>query len=421
MKVLVIGSGGREHALVWKLDQSEDVDKIFATPGNAGMDDLAERVPIDAGDIDRLTAFALEKAIDLSVVGPEVPLVAGIADRFSQAGIRIFGFEAAGSRLEGSKVWAKNFMKRNHIPTGEYEVFESYEEAEDYIQAGQPPFVLKADGLAAGKGVIISDREEDAKEAAQRMMKSKVFGEAGANIVIEEFLTGQEISILAVFDGKDYRLFNPSQDHKRAYDGDQGPNTGGMGAYAPVPFFGQQMRDKVIGKIIEPTFEGIRSEKLVRGAGVLYFGLIIDNGEPKVLEYNCRFGDPETQVVLPLFEGNLFQVMFQATEGNLGSVDFSNSDGAASCVVLASGGYPLSYEKGYIISGIEEAEESGCIVFHAGTARKDGNLVTAGGRVLGVTGMAGDLENSLKKAYQGIDKISFKDSFFRSDIGNKAL
>ncbi|MFO7914105.1 MAG: phosphoribosylamine--glycine ligase [Candidatus Krumholzibacteriales bacterium] len=421
MKVLVIGSGGREHALAWKLNQSEDVDRIFAAPGNAGMDDLAERIEINAGDIDRLKEFALEKEIDLTVVGPEAPLVTGIADRFSEAGIRIFGFGASGSRLEGSKVWAKNFMKRNRIPTGDYHVFDSYAEAEEYIEAGRPPFVLKADGLAAGKGVIISHRKEDAKEAAERMMKRKVFGEAGANIVIEEFLAGQEISILAVFDGRDYRLFSPSQDHKRAYDGDRGPNTGGMGAYAPVPFFGPEIREKVISKIIEPTFGGITSEKLVKGAGVLYFGLIIDEGEPRVLEYNCRFGDPETQVVLPLFEGDLFQVMFQAAEGNLSSADFSNSDEAASCVVLASGGYPVSYEKGFPISGIEDAGKSGCVVFHAGTARKNGDLVTAGGRVLGVTGVAGNLENSLKKAYRGIDKISFKDSFFRSDIGKKAI
>lgn len=421
MKVLVIGSGGREHALAWKLNQSEDVEKIFAAPGNAGMEDLAERIKINVEDVDRLTEFAKEKGIDLTVVGPEMPLVEGISDRFSEAGLRIFGFGAAGSRLEGSKVWAKDFMKRNRIPTGEYNVFDSYAEAEEYIEAGQPPFVLKADGLAAGKGVIISNQKEDAKEAADRMMKRKVFGEAGNSIVIEEFLTGQEISILAVFDGRDYRLFSPSQDHKRAYEGDQGPNTGGMGAYAPVPFFNPDIREKVINKIIEPTFEGIISEKLVKGAGVLYFGLIIDNGEPRVLEYNCRFGDPETQVVLPLFGGDLFQVMFQAAEGKLGTVDFSNSDEAASCVVLASGGYPVSYEKGYQINGIEEAEKSGCIVFHAGTARKNGDLVTAGGRVLGVTGVAADLENSLKKAYQGIDKISFQDCFFRSDIGKKAL
>lgn len=421
MDVLVIGSGGREHALVWKLNQSEDVERIFAAPGNAGVENLAERIEIGAEDLDRLTGFAKEKAIDLTVVGPEMPLVAGISDRFADAGLRIFGFGAAGSRLEGSKVWAKDFMKRNRIPTGEFNVFDNYAEAEEYIEAGRPPFVLKADGLAAGKGVIISDRKEDAKEAAERMMKRKVFGEAGANIVIEEFLTGQEISILAVFDGSDYRLFSPSQDHKRAYDGDKGPNTGGMGAYAPVPFFDTEIREKVVNKIIEPTFEGIISEKLVKGAGVLYFGLIIDDGEPRVLEYNCRFGDPETQVVLPLFGGDLFHVMFQAAEGKLGTVDFSNNDQAASCVVMASGGYPVSYEKGYQINGTEEAEKSGCIVFHAGTARKDGDLVTAGGRVLGVTGVAADLENSLKKAYQGIEKISFQDSFFRSDIGKKAL
>ncbi|MBD3180588.1 MAG: phosphoribosylamine--glycine ligase [Candidatus Latescibacteria bacterium] len=421
MKVLVVGSGGREHALAWKLSLSEEVDRIFAAPGNAGMEGLAERVDIAAGQVDRLAEYAAANRIDLTVVGPEVPLVKGIADHFSSEGLRIFGFGASGSRLEGSKVWAKNFMKRNRIPTGDYMVFDSAEEASGYLASRTGPFVIKADGLAAGKGVIISHTVEDAKESVEQIMERREFGDAGKRVVIEEFLNGQEVSILAVFDGRDYRLFLPSQDHKRAYDGDSGPNTGGMGAYAPVPFFDDRLREQVIDEIIEPTFEGIVDEGLVEGAGVLYFGLIISEQGPRVLEYNCRFGDPETQAVLPLFEGDLFRVMFEATEGNLGSVKFSNSGKSASCVVLASGGYPVSYSKGYRITGIDLAEKEGCMVFHAGTAMDEGELVTSGGRVLGVTAVGETLHESLEIVYRGIEKISFRDAFSRSDIGKKAL
>jgi len=421
MKVLVVGSGGREHALAWKLAQSDDVNRIYAAPGNPGMESLAERVEIKAESIEQLAAFVRDKGVDLTVVGPEMPLVAGIADRFAEEGLRIFGFGSEGSRLEGSKVWAKNFMKRNGIPTGDYRVFENYNEAVSYLDDVSAPLVVKADGLAAGKGVIICRQTEEAKEAADRLMNRRAFGEAGSSIVIEEFLEGQEISILAVFDGREYRLFQPSQDHKRVYDGDTGPNTGGMGAYAPVPFYDSRLHERVINEIIEPTFEGIRKENLVTEAGVLYFGLILTGQGPRVLEYNCRFGDPETQVVLPLFEGDLFRVMYEATGGNLGSVEFSNSDMSASCVVLASGGYPVSYSKGYRIDGIDEAERAGCMVFHAGTATENGSLITAGGRVLGVTAVAENLERSLEKVYEGVEKISFRDSFSRSDIGRKAL
>jgi phosphoribosylamine--glycine ligase len=421
MKVLVVGSGGREHALAWKLSQSEEVSGIFAAPGNAGTESVAENVDIEAADIDRLAGFAAEKKIDLTVVGPEVPLVDGIADIFAEEKLRIFGFGAEGAKLEGSKVWAKDFMKRNGIPTGDYRVFEKFEEASDYVGSIPGPFVIKADGLAAGKGVTIADTVDDAREGLGRIMKERAFGDAGDRVVIEEFLSGREISILSVFDGSDYRLFTPSQDHKRAFEGNTGPNTGGMGAYAPVTFFDGEISERVIEEIIEPTFEGIRSENLVKGSGVLYFGLILSDGVPRVLEYNCRFGDPETQVVLPLFEGDLFRVLFEAAEGNLGSVKFRNSDMSASCVVVASGGYPKSYEKGYEIEGISNAEESGCIVFHAGTARDGGSLVTDGGRVLGITAVGETLEKSLEKAYKGVESIKFRDSFFRNDIGRKAL
>ncbi|MCD6380017.1 phosphoribosylamine--glycine ligase [bacterium] len=420
MKVLVVGSGGREHTLVWKISQSPKVDKIYAAPGNAGLEQDAESVPIKANDIDGLLEFAKEKKIDLTIVGPEVPLVDGIADRFIAEGQRLFGFSELGARLEGSKVWAKGFMKKYGIPTGDFSVFYDSSMAMDFLENNSPPYVIKADGLAAGKGVIICHDGEQARVAVNKIMGKKDFGEAGNRIVIEEFLEGQEISIMAVFDGKDYRLFLPSQDHKRAYDGDKGPNTGGMGAYAPVPIYTEMLQERVIKEIIEPTFNGIKREG-IKGAGLIYFGIINTVDGPKVLEYNCRFGDPETQVVLPLFKGDLFEVLFEATNGNLSSVNFQNSSGTAVCVVLASGGYPASYNKGYEIKGIDRAVEAGCIVFHAGTAMENDKIITSGGRVLGVTAVAPTLQESLKKAYKGVDMISFTDSFSRRDIAEKGV
>ena len=300
MRVLVIGSGGREHTLVWKISKSPEVKKIYVAPGNAGMEMNAELVSIKAEDSDDLLSFAKEKKIDLTVVGPEAPLVDGIVDKFTAEGQRIFGFSESGARLEGSKVWAKEFMERYGIPTGNCSVFDDSSRAMDFLKNNDPPYVIKADGLAAGKGVIICNNDDEARAAVNRIMMKKEFGEAGKRIIIEEFLTGQEISIMTVFDGKDYRLFIPSQDHKRAYDGDNGPNTGGMGAYAPLPVYTEELRRKVQKEIIEPTFNGIKREN-IKGAGILYFGIINSVDGPKVLEYNCRFGDPETQVVLPLF------------------------------------------------------------------------------------------------------------------------
>ncbi|MBN2185548.1 MAG: phosphoribosylamine--glycine ligase [Candidatus Krumholzibacteriota bacterium] len=420
MKVLVIGSGGREHTIAWKIDQSEKVDKIYAAPGNAGMKDIAECVPVDAEDKHALARFALEKEIDLTVVGPEGPLVSGIVDLFNEKGLRIFGFGSKGALLEGSKVWAKQFMGRYRIPTGGFTAFDEHCFAQEAIDDGSPPFVIKADGLAAGKGVIICNSHAEARDAVDRMMKRSDFGKAGQRIIIEEYLEGPEISILAVFDGKDYRLFVPSQDHKRAFDNDEGPNTGGMGAYAPVPFLDHELSEKIRIEIIERTFNGIQQEK-IKGAGLVYFGIILTEAGPKVLEYNCRFGDPETQVILPLFNGDLFEVLYEAVMQNLDTVDFENSTDSCACVVIASGGYPGEYKKGYEISGLKEADDRGCIIFHAGTAIDKGRTVTAGGRVLGVTAVARTLEDALNKTYNGVEIIKFKDCFSRTDIGKKGL
>jgi phosphoribosylamine--glycine ligase len=420
MKVLVIGSGGREHALVWKIAQSPLVERIYAAPGNAGIAEHAECLPVRAEDIDGMLKLALEKGIDLTIVGPEAPLVAGVVDLFTSKQLRIFGFDRSGARLEGSKVWAKEFMKRHGIPTGDFRVFSDPGEALKAVDAGTPPFVIKADGLAAGKGVCIAMTAKEARAAIELIMQKREFGAAGDRVLVEEFLRGDEISILALFDGSTHRLFVPSQDHKRAYDDDQGPNTGGMGAYAPVPLYDAKLAARVKREIIEPTFDGMKREGIA-GAGVLYFGLIMTKEGPKVLEYNCRFGDPETQAVLPLFGGDLAEVMFEAAGGNLAGVPFENSGGAAVCVVIASGGYPGLYGKDYPIDGLDEARARGCIVFHAGTTLRDGAIRTSGGRVLGVTAVAPNLRAALDKVYEGVGAIRFTDSFCRHDIGRKGL
>jgi phosphoribosylamine--glycine ligase len=420
MNVLVIGSGGREHAIVWKIAQSPAVKKIYAAPGNPGIAAHAECVGVGADDLDGLLALALEKKIDLTVVGPEAPLVAGIVDLFTSKALRIFGFDKKGARLEGSKVWAKEFMKRYDIPTGEFRAFGNATSAIKAVDSMEAPYVVKADGLAAGKGVIIAKTAREARSAIELVMKRGAFGAAGERIVMEEFLSGEEVSILALYDGNSYRLFVPSQDHKRARDHDEGPNTGGMGAYAPVSLYDEGLAARVRKEIIEPTFEGMRSEG-IRGAGVLYFGLMITKSGPKVLEYNCRFGDPETQAILPLFTGDLAQVMFEAAGGAFGTAPFENSAEAAACVVIASKGYPGSYDKGHPIEGLDRARDEGCIVFHAGTAARDGAVVTSGGRVLGVTATGPTLREAVDAAYRGAAAISFTGCFSRSDIGKKGL
>jgi phosphoribosylamine--glycine ligase len=420
MKVLVVGGGGREHAIAWKLSGSPHVDSIYSAPGNAGIAGLGECVSIDAEDKNTLLDFAREEKIDFTIVGPEAPLVSGIVDLFRGEGLRIFGFDSKGSLLEGSKVWAKQFMERYKVPTGRFAVFDNHCSAQNAIDAGSPPFVIKADGLAAGKGVLICQTVEEARDAVETVMQRKQFGTAGDRIVFEEFLEGTELSVLAVFDGKDYRLFVPSQDHKRAFEGDKGPNTGGMGAYAPVPVLDHALEEKIRIEIIERTLSGIQSER-IEGAGVVYFGLMLTSDGPKVLEYNCRFGDPETQVILPLLKADLFEVLYEATGKNLEDVDFENSDEACACVVIASGGYPGKYEKGKEISGIAIAEEIGCTVFHAGTKLENGGTVTSGGRVLGVTAVAETLKGAVDKAYSGVDEISFEGCFSRRDIAWRAL
>jgi phosphoribosylamine---glycine ligase len=420
MNVLVIGSGGREHALVWKLAQSPAVKKIYAAPGNPGIAALAECVDVKADDLDGLLKLALEKKIDLTVVGPEAPLVAGIVDLFISKALRIFGFDRKGARLEGSKVWAKEFMIRHDIPTGEFRAFGNATSAIKAIDSLEAPYVVKADGLAAGKGVIIAKTAREARGAIELVMKRGGFGAAGERIVLEEFLSGEEVSVIALYDGKSYRLFVPSQDHKRALDNDEGPNTGGMGAYAPVPLYDEALAARVKKEIIEPTFEGMRSEGIT-GGGVLYFGLMITSAGPKLLEYNCRFGDPETQVILPLFAGDLAQVLFEAAGGGLEKAPFENGAGAAACVVIASKGYPGTYGKGHPIEGLERAREQGCIVFHAGTEAKDGAIVTSGGRVLGVAATGPALREAIDTAYRGVKAISFSGCFSRSDIGKKGL
>ncbi len=420
MKVLVVGGGGREHTIAWKLSKSPHVDTIYAAPGNAGIAGLGECVSVDAEDKKALLEFARVNKVDLTVVGPEAPLVSGIVDLFREEGLRIFGFDSKGALLEGSKVWAKQFMEKYDIPTGGFEVFDNHCAAQNAIEAGKPPFVIKADGLAAGKGVLICQTIEEARSAVETVMQKKQFGPAGDRLIFEEFLEGTELSVIAVFDGKDYRLLVPSQDHKRAFDGDKGPNTGGMGAYAPVPVLDHLLEEKIRIEIIERTLSGIQSEK-IKGAGVVYFGLMLTSAGPRVLEYNCRFGDPETQVILPLLKTDLFEVLFEATESNLESVDFENSDEACTCVVIASGGYPGSYEKGKEITGIAEAEEAGCLVFHAGTRLENGGTVSSGGRVLGVTAIAPTLKGAIDKAYAGVDMISFEGCFSRRDIAWRAL
>jgi len=420
MKVLIVGGGGREHAIAWKIAQSPELGELYAAPGNAGIAAVAECVGVRSDDTAGLLAFAEENGVDLTIVGPEAPLVAGIVDLFSARGLEVFGFGRDGARLEGSKVWAKEFMRRHGIPTARFAACDDAASALAAIERGTPPFVVKADGLAAGKGVIVAATRGEAREAIELVMLKREFGAAGNRLVVEEFLEGPEVSILSLFDGAAYRLFAPSQDHKRALDGDRGPNTGGMGAYAPVPALSPAMLERIRASIIEPTFEGMRADGIA-GAGILYFGLMLTEEGPKVLEYNCRFGDPETQAVLPLFDGDLLAAIDAAARGELDRAAFSNSPLSAACVVVASEGYPGSYRTGFEIAGLDEAERRGCVVFHAGTALRDGAIVTAGGRVLGVTAVAPGLGEAIAKAYRGVDAVRFEGAFRRGDIGARAL
>lgn len=419
MKVLVIGSGGREHALTWKLACSGKVKKIFIAPGNPGTGELGENIPIEALDFSALVKFAREEGIDLTIVGPEEPLVKGIVDRFQEEGLRIFGPNQEAARLEGSKVYAKWFMKKYRIPTAEYEVFEDAEEAIEYIKGKELPLVIKAEGLAAGKGVIVARTLEEAVDGVNSILVDKVYGSAGIRIVVEEFLAGEEATILAFTDGKTIVPMLASQDHKQVYEKDQGPNTGGMGAYAPAPLVDEALMERVYREILLPTLRGLQGEG-IDYRGVLYCGLMIKDGVPKVLEYNVRFGDPEAQVILPLLKTDLVEIAEAVIEGRLEKQQIEWHDKKALCVVMASGGYPGEYVTGKEISGLDKASSLPDIqVFQAGTKREGDRLLTAGGRVLAVTATGDTFKEVIEKAYEAVDQIYFPDFHVRRDIGWK--
>ncbi|NLM97829.1 MAG: phosphoribosylamine--glycine ligase [Halanaerobiaceae bacterium] len=421
MKILVVGNGGREHCLVWKIAQSKYVDRIYTAPGNPGTAEYGENVDIDGLDIDNLLKFALEKEIDLTFVGPEAPLVGGIVDRFQGAGLKAFGPVKNAAILEGSKVFAKGFMKKYGIPTAEYKVFNNAEEALEYIKDKGAPIVVKAEGLAAGKGVVVAKELSTAVEAVESMLIEKKFGSSGQRIVVEEYLEGEEATVLAFVDGKTIVPMIASQDHKQAYDEDRGPNTGGMGAYAPAPLVDEKMMEKVKREILFPTLEGLKSEG-IDYKGVLYTGILIKDGSPKVIEYNVRFGDPEAQVVLPLLKTDLVEIALAVIEGSLSELEIEWFDKKALCVIMASGGYPMEYEKGKLISGIDKVDgRDDLLVFQAGTKLVDGELYTDGGRVLAVTAIGSSFMEVIEKAYSGVEKIYFPDFHIRHDIGHKAL
>ncbi len=423
MKVLVVGGGGREHAIIRKLKESPRVTEIFAAPGNGGISYDATCVPVAATDIEAIAAWAAENKMDYVVVAPDDPLAMGLVDLLEEKGIPAFGPNQKAAIIEASKAFSKDMMKRYGIPTARYETFTDVEKAKAYLAACETwPMVLKADGLALGKGVLICQSREEALTAIEEMMVGGKFGASGNTVVIEEFLTGPEVSVLSFTDGNVVVPMVSSMDHKRALDGDKGLNTGGMGTVAPNPYYTPAVAEECMEKIFKPTITAMNAEGRTF-KGCLYFGLMITPDGPKVIEYNCRFGDPETQVVLPLLESDLFTVMEAVTEGRLGEVEVKFSQGAAACVVLASGGYPEHYEKGKSITGLTEGQLPGgsATIYHAGTALKDGSLVTAGGRVLGVTATAETLEEALGKAYRSAKEISFAEMHMRTDIGARAL
>ena len=417
MKILVVGSGGREHAVIKKLKESPLAEEIYALPGNGGISQDAVCVPIGAMELEKIRDFAVENKIDLAVVTPDDPLVAGAVDLLEEAGIPAFGPNKAAAIIEGSKAFSKELMKKYGIPTAEYEIFSDKEKALEYAKTASFPYVIKADGLALGKGVIIPATREEAYEAINSMMSGDAFGESGKTVVIEQFLEGPEVSVLAFTDGNTVIPMVSSMDHKRALDGDEGLNTGGMGTVAPNPYYTQQVAADCMEKIFLPTVKAMNAEGRTF-KGCLYFGLMITKDGPKVIEYNCRFGDPETQVVLPLLKGDLVKIMLAVRNGELDKAEVAFSDGAAACVILASGGYPQSYKKGY---PIEIGNIGDATVFHAGTKLSDGQLVTSGGRVLGVTAIGSDLKEALKKAYYASENIKFENMHKRTDIGARAL
>lgn len=417
MKILIVGSGGREHVIAWKAAQSPKVDKIYCAPGNAGIEEYAECVNIGVMDFEALAAFAEEKKIDLTIVGMDDPLVGGIVDVFEERGLRAFGPRKNAAVLEGSKAFSKDLMKKYGIPTAAYENFTDAEAALKYLEGASFPIVLKADGLALGKGVLICNTLQEAQDGVREIMTDKKFGSAGNCMVIEEFMTGREVSVLSFVDGKTIRTMTSAQDHKRAGDGDTGLNTGGMGTFSPSPFYTKEIDDYCQKYIYQPTVDAMAAEGR-EFKGIIFFGLMLTEKGPKVLEYNARFGDPEAQVVLPRMKTDMIEVMEACIDGTLDQIDLEFEDNAAVCVVLASGGYPVSYEKGFPISGLDTFKgKSGYYAFHAGTAKGKDGIVTSGGRVLGVTATGADLKEARARAYEAAEWVDFERKYYRNDIG----
>jgi len=421
MKVLVVGGGGREHALVWKIAQSPKVTKVYCAPGNAGISGQATIVPIKAGDLNGLLDFSLREKIDLTVVGPEDPLTRGIVDLFESKGLFIFGANGKAAEIEGSKAFAKEMMKKYHIPTALYEIFDKRDDAVKYVREHGAPIVVKADGLAAGKGVIICKTVEEAIQSVDEIMVKRIFGEAGKRVVVEEYLVGEEASYIAFTDGKAILPLASSQDHKAIFDGDDGPNTGGMGAYSPAPVVTDEVHERIIEKILRPIIYGMGEEGRPY-KGVLYAGLMIHEGHPKVLEFNARFGDPETQPVLMRMKGDIVPILEACMRGALSKHRIEWDSRPSVCVVMASNGYPGDYQRGKAIKGLNQVSQmEGVFVFHAGTALKDGQIITNGGRVLGVTGVGEDIPRAIERTYQAVKKISWDGVYYRTDIGQKAI
>lgn len=419
MKVLIVGSGGREHAIAASVAKSPKVDKIYCAPGNAGIGQIAECVDIGAMEFDKLVDFAKEKEIDLTVIGMDDPLVGGVVDKFEEAGLRVFGPRKNAAILEGSKAFSKDLMKKYNIPTAGYENFDSPEEAMKYLETAKMPIVLKADGLALGKGVLICQTREEAMEGVKTLMLDKKFGEAGNTIVVEEFMTGKEVSVLSFVDGKTIKIMTSAQDHKRAKDGDQGLNTGGMGTFSPSPFYTDDVDEFCKNYIYQASVDAMAAEGRPF-TGIIFFGLMLTEDGPKVLEYNARFGDPEAQVVLPRMKNDIIDVFEACIDGKLDEIDLEFEDNAAVCVVLASDGYPVSYEKGFEIKGLEQFDgKDGYYVFHAGTKLDDGKIVTNGGRVLGVTAKGDTLKEARANAYEATKLIDFDNKYMRTDIGKE--
>ncbi len=419
MKVLVVGGGGREHAIVWKLSKSPKIKQIYCAPGNPGIAELAKCVSISVSEIEKLADFAKNEQIDFTFVGPEEPLSKGIVNYFKQQGLAIFGPTKEAALIEGSKAFAKDLMMKYHIPTAKYAAFTNYDEALAYVRREGAPIVIKADGLAAGKGVVVAKKLDEAEEALNSMMKEVTFGSAGARVVVEEFLEGEEMTLLAFVNGTTVKPMVPAQDHKSVYDGDKGPNTGGMGTYAPLPHIDSLMVERFVQEIVQPTVRGMALEGCPF-EGILYTGLMLTKEGPKVIEYNARFGDPETQVVLPLLETDLLDILMASISSELENLEVKWKNKSAVCVIMSSAGYPGPYQKGQVINGLDQVSYP-TIVFHAGTSEQEGEILTNGGRVLGITAIGDTLKEARKLAYQSVEKISFTGAHYRTDISSRAF